>query len=966
MEEPNRRILLVDDDPDDYLLTRALLEEAELNAYTLEWAASLEAGWQALQANEYAAVLVDYSLGARSGVELVRRAAGTGYPAPVILLTGQGSYDVDVQAMQAGADDYLNKNEVTPLRLEHTIRYAIERKQSQRLLNERNQQLAATAAELAEANRGLEQARAGLEQRVQERTRALRDANAELAEANRQLESRSADLSAANQDLAHANDELANEVRERQRVEAELREHTARLDLILSELPAILWSMDDQLRLTLLEGRALEQLGIVPGQLIGRLMAGQLGERPELLESLRKALAGEQVSLVAPSFFNPAEMMETHFAPYRDDDSKVTGVIGVSTLVTERVQAQARLAFQARLLENVTDAIVSYDNSLRLTAWNRAAEELYGWPAAEALGRPVGEVLQEEGGLSTGEHAQRRLEETGRFSAELRHRHRSGQPLDVETRILLLRDENGAPSGYVAVNRDIRERKQAEAAQKESQALFESLFDSAPDSMLLVGADGRIVRANQRALDSFRYPPGGLTGLPLEQLLPEGLRPTYREQYAAYLQAAPTAPAQLDLDLSGLRRDGSQFPIDLTLSALYREGQPQTICVIRDISHRKQAESALRDSEARFRTVFEESALGIALKDLDGRILASNPALQEMLGYSGAELRYRRFDELTHPDDVPAEQALFDHLSAGLLERYELEKRYLTRAGQPLWAHLAVSVVKDEDHRPQYLVFLVENVQGRKLIEVELAEVRRRLMDSREGERMALARDLHDGPMQELYGVVYQLGDLQADLAWMAEPGLAPAGAGGLNIPLDGDSPAESVPDQLFNLRTHVLGTIQELRNFCGALRPPTLTPFGLEATLRAHAETFQENYPEIELQLDLQPDGLLLPERVRVALFRIFQQSLANVVRHASATRVQVRFTFDEQQVQLEIEDNGRGFEVPPRWIDLVRGGHLGLAGAAERAEALGGKLDVTSRLGVGTRLKVTAPWREPSGLIN
>ena len=120
------------------------------------------------------------------------------------------------------------------------------------------------------------------------------------------------------------------------------------------------------------------------------------------------------------------------------------------------------------------------------------------------------------------------------------------------------------------------------------------------------------------------------------------------------------------------------------------------------------------------------------------------------------------------------------------------------------------------------------------------------------------------------------------------------------------------------------------------------------------------EKHPNLNIQLSLAHDRQILPEKVRLALFRIFQQSLANVIRHAKATEVHVRFSFDAEEAHLEISDNGKGFDVPANWIEFVRQGHYGLAGAAERANTLGGTFEVRSKSGNSTTIRVTIPWRE------
>jgi signal transduction histidine kinase len=143
-------------------------------------------------------------------------------------------------------------------------------------------------------------------------------------------------------------------------------------------------------------------------------------------------------------------------------------------------------------------------------------------------------------------------------------------------------------------------------------------------------------------------------------------------------------------------------------------------------------------------------------------------------------------------------------------------------------------------------------------------------------------------------------------------------------------------------------------------LRPPALTNFGLEKAIRSHAEEFNENHPEITVHLNLAQDKQALPEDIRLILFRIYQNSLTNVIRHSQASDVFVKFAFDAEEAQLEIKDNGVGFEVPSNWIELVRQGHYGLAGAVERVSLLGGVFMVDSNPGHGTTARVVIPTSE------
>jgi signal transduction histidine kinase len=234
------------------------------------------------------------------------------------------------------------------------------------------------------------------------------------------------------------------------------------------------------------------------------------------------------------------------------------------------------------------------------------------------------------------------------------------------------------------------------------------------------------------------------------------------------------------------------------------------------------------------------------------------------------------------------------------------------------------------------LRWLIRDIRERKQTQAELEEVKRRLVESRDWERLQMAQELHDGPLQDLYGLAFQLRAVQ--------------GAPDREMDTEDWKAAH-------DLLQHVIST---LRAMCGELRPPTLEPFGLEKAIASHAETIQEDQPDLKIHLDLSPDKKSLPEAVRLALFRIYQQALANVIRHARASQVWVRLKLDDDQVHLEIQDDGAGFEVPRQWTQQARQGHLGLAGAAERAGLMGGEFQVISSPGEGTTVKVSAPITE------
>ncbi|HMD82833.1 MAG TPA: PAS domain-containing sensor histidine kinase, partial [Anaerolineales bacterium] len=339
-----------------------------------------------------------------------------------------------------------------------------------------------------------------------------------------------------------------------------------------------------------------------------------------------------------------------------------------------------------------------------------------------------------------------------------------------------------------------------------------------------------------------------------------------------------------------------------------------------------------------FRSIFETVTLGIKVLDLDGNILQTNLAFQEMIGYTEDELKGRHFSDFLYPLDVARASKLFHDVKVNGVSSFRFEHRTLHKDQSIVWAKTFFTVVKrsEKEDDPAFIVGIVENVTEQKRLQFEMEELNRRLQNSMELERLHLAQELHDNPMQVLYSANYRLEELRTK----TDP---------------------EISEGLREVKDIIQGVLQDLRATAKELRPPTIFSFGLENAIRSHAYDIQEKYPHLEIQLSLAHDQQSLPDNVRLALFRVLQQALANVVRHAEATQVRIHFSFDAEETHLEISDNGKGFIVPENWIEFVRQEHYGLAGAAERVNALGGVLKVESKPGNSTTVRVTIPWSDP-----
>jgi len=473
----------------------------------------------------------------------------------------------------------------------------------------------------------------------------------------------------------------------------------------------------------------------------------------------------------------------------------------------------------------------------------------------------------------------------------------------------------------------------AHAELKIEKDRYQDLFDFAPDGYFVTDETGTILEVNQAGAGLLRIPKQGLVGALLVNFVLAEEKFDFQSQVKAILTTKAADPNLHFGEWEFQMTPAGGEPITAAITAVILHEQPDSQLhirwLVRDVTSRKQTEAELGKNVARFRALFEESSLGIRLLDLQGNTITSNEAMQEILGYSEDELRQIPFTGLTDPLDLERDEGYFRSVLSGEIDRYTIEKRCARKDGEMAWVHQVVFRVRDAANAPSFIVAMTENISERKQMENELAEIRRLLIDSPEAERLMLSQELHDGPMQDLYGVFYNIKILEGKLTGADEEIL---------------SGCANTISQVINL----------LRGFAGQLRPPTLKSFGLKRTICSHAEQFQQDHPEITISLDLTPDKLNLPERVSLALFRIYQQSLANTLRHAQATRIDIRLITNDQHLQLEIKDNGKGFVVPSRLVDLIRNGHLGLVGASERAEVIGGTLTVDSKPGNGTRILV------------
>ncbi|MCD8486887.1 MAG: PAS domain S-box protein [Desertifilum sp.] len=279
-----------------------------------------------------------------------------------------------------------------------------------------------------------------------------------------------------------------------------------------------------------------------------------------------------------------------------------------------------------------------------------------------------------------------------------------------------------SPSQLEEANRqlaaEVRERQAIERELLSSQTRLAGILDIADDAIVSIDESQTIILFNQGAEKIFGYPAQEILGQSLEVLLPLRTTPNHARHVANFKGNSRCMGDRATV--AGRRRDGTEFPAEASISRLETpEGVVFTV-ILRDVSDRLRVEQALRQSERRFRTIFEEAGIAIALTDLAGLTIEANPALESFLGYNSEQLQHRCLNDYAIASDLASEAPLYETLLHQQCDRYQIEKRYRHANGQILWGRSTVSLVRGQDTQSQFAICMIENITECKQAELAL------------------------------------------------------------------------------------------------------------------------------------------------------------------------------------------------------------------------------------------------------
>jgi PAS domain S-box-containing protein len=484
--------------------------------------------------------------------------------------------------------------------------------------------------------------------------------------------------------------------------------------------------------------------------------------------------------------------------------------------------------------------------------------------------------------------------------------------------------------------------------------LLAAMFERAPQGIAMTDLSGRYVRANPAFLCLLGYSESEL----LQKTIHDVTHPEDKgENRRVFDDMVAGVRDQIELEKRYLRKDGRVIWVRNTVAKIPGDdGAPRyVVAMVEDITVRRHAERQLRDSEQLVRAIFERSPMGISIADTQLRFLDTNPSYQRMLGYSDVELKAKSVRDVTHPEDYERSAMLCDELLAGAREQFSMEKRFIGRNGTVTWGRITVMLIRGSDGAPHHFTSLVEDItelrrsearelkEERALLEAthKLQALTRRLVEAEELQRRRIAGELHDRVGQSLSALNINL-DIALGMLAGAEPELKLRLADSLSL---------------------VDGTLQTIENLMAELRPPLLAEYGLAAALGLHVKEFARRHGvRVEVR-DPEELGRGLRPEAAIALFRIAQESLVNVAKHAEASQVSIVLEKRDNAVVLSITDNGRGFDVHDRLSHRTR---WGVTTMQERAAAAGGELVLESSPGTGTTVRVSIAHAEAASSGN
>ncbi len=666
--------------------------------------------------------------------------------------------------------------------------------------------------------------------------------------------------------------------------------------------------------------------------------------------------------------------------PWRDGSGNIIGIVGANRDITDRKRAQEALDKERRMLrtltDNIPDQIYVKDTESKFVLCNRATAKFHGMANPEDIVGKTDFDLYPPDIAQQCKEEERQVLRTGKpmVNCEESDTDKEGNWVCGLTMKVPLVDSEGEIIGIVGVSRNITERKKAEQALIESEERYKEMFHAAAEGIVVADVETKKFRyANPAICEMLGYTEEELTNMGVLDVHPKEELDYVVSEFEAQVRNEKTLVANIPC----LRKDGTIIYADINTTNVTIDGRSSNVGFFTDTTERKlaeealqkahdelearvqqrtadlaaaveelrneiaertRAEKALRKAEERFRTIFENTAVGLYRTTPDGRILLANPALLKMLGYgSFEELAKINLEE--HGIDVSTPRSAFKrHVERGG-RVIGLESVWIRRNGTKLFICESAVTIRDEKGNVLYYEGTVEDITERKKAEDKLLVYQEQLRSlaselslAEERLRRRIATDVHDNISQNLAISKMKLESLAESV----------------------ESPDLRHP--LEEIRDLIGQTIESTRALTFEMSPPVLYELGFEAAVGWLTRQARQRY---DLAVDFKDDGRDKPldNDIRVLLFQAVRELLVNVVKHASARQAKVSTRRVGNKIRVTVQDDGAGFDASKIGGGDYQSGGFGLFNIRERLDHIGGRVTIESKQGKGTRVTLIVP---------
>jgi len=575
------------------------------------------------------------------------------------------------------------------------------------------------------------------------------------------------------------------------------------------------------------------------------------------------------------------------------------------------------------LFELSGDAIYISDRHGRFTYLNKSAAGILGYTVEELLEMKASSIYADPAAWES----LMKLAQKNTYARDdsIRLKNKGGVEIVCMMTATVRAGSDGRILGYQGSIHDMTEHEQKGIALRESEERFRQLSDASFEG-ILIHENGDVLFCNRAYARMIGYAPEEMTGKPvLDFVAPEDRNYVLEKTRIAYQYGFARIGQVI-----GMRRNGTKFTCETSARITYYEGRKVLVVTVQDISDRTRMEKELRESEEKLRIMFESIIEGVIVYDVDGLILQLNDATVRLHGFQCKEELIGRdiLNLIAAKDHARAKRNMKMRLQAKAL--HNIEYVCLKKDGSEFSADWGIGLIRDKSRNPVGHVAVIRDVTERKRAELNKQFYISEITKAHEEERRRLARELHDETVQSLIALSLDIEAINKAKALL---------------------PVKTV-EQLKSLQNKTNLVVDEVRSLSHKLRPSTLDKLGLVPAIELLVDELVEK--KIKARFETIGRERRLPPDTEVALFRITQEALRNVLKHSQATASIVEVCFIPRGVRLTIEDNGRGFDVTKEDNRLAGRGKLGLIGMKERAALIGGVFSIESQSGKGTTVTV------------